>query len=462
MFLAASLASCATDAPPSSAEIREEALPELAWPEQWKSGATSGAVADDWLTTFGDPELSALVDEALARNQDLAVAAARVERASAYAEASKAALRPAVNLLGTGGLKLGGGDLSSALQGVLLGISWEPDLWGRLRYGRDAAESSLLAARADHEFARQSLAATIARGWFAATETLLLLRNTEEVVAASTQLVALAEQRASIGIGTDQDAAVARATLAQLEDARRQLQLAHDQALRSLEMLLGRYPNAELRARADLASLPGPVPAGMPLEILERRPDVIAAERRVAAAFLRVGESRAARLPSITLNASASVIDSDVVDLQDDYENPAIGGGAKFVAPIYQGGALDAHVEIRSAEQREAVADYGRRVLTAIGEVESALATGQALADRRVSLERMLSENERALTMAGESYRVGRGDQRAVQQQLLAVLSSRTTLTSVRSAELAQRVNLHLALGGNFAQRADHAAEAAH
>ncbi len=326
-----SLASCATDAPPTSAEIRDEALPELGFPEEWKAGASAGSVADDWLATFADPELEALVDEALAKNLDLRVAASRVEQAAAQAEAAKAALRPAIHLLGTGGLKLGGGDLSSALQGLLLGISWEPDVWGRLRYGRDAAASSLHAARADQEFARQSLAATVARGWFTATESLLLLGVSERVVAASAQLVALAEQRAVVGIGADQDAAASRATLAQVEDARRQLEQAHGLALRSLEILLGRYPTTELRARIDLPALPGSVPAGMPLEMLERRPDLVAAERRVAAAFQRVGESQAAKLPRIDLNASASVIDSEVVDLQDDYENPAIGAGATFV-----------------------------------------------------------------------------------------------------------------------------------
>jgi len=178
---------------------------------------------------------------------------------------------------------------------------------------------------------------------------------------------AIAQQRTSIGIGAEHDVAVAQATSAQLQDARRQLQLAHDQSLRSLEILLGRYPKAELRARTDLTPLPEPVPAGMPLEMLERRPDLIAAERRIATAFQRVGEAKAAMLPRITLNASASVIDSDIVELQSDYDNPAIGAGAIFVAPLYAGGAFDAQVEIRTAQQREAVAEYGRRVLNAIG-----------------------------------------------------------------------------------------------
>jgi NodT family efflux transporter outer membrane factor (OMF) lipoprotein len=453
LLLAAAFAGCATLPPPRAEEIRGDALPGVAIPDNWKKGPTAGSVQDNWLATFADPTLDALVAEALQRNHDLRIAATRVEQAMAQADVARAALWPAINLLGTGGLKLGGGDLVSALQGVLLGISWEPDLWGRLRYGRDAAESSLAAAQADFEFARQALAATVARSWFYATQAFLLRGIADEVVAAAQQLVELAQQRSTVGIGTEQDVAKAQATLAEFQDARSQLALAHEQALRALELLLGRYPATELQARADLPSLPGPVPAGMPLGMLERRPDIIAAERRVAAAFQRVGEAKGAKLPNISLNASAAVIASDIVELKSDFENPTGGAGARFIAPIYQGGALDANVEIRTAQQREAVADYGKRVLKALGEVEDALASGHVLAERREALERVLAQNERALALEQDAYRIGRSDLRAVQQQMLAVDSSRSALTSLRAAELAQRVNLHLVLGGSFVTR---------
>jgi multidrug efflux system outer membrane protein len=453
LLLAAAFAGCATLPPPTAEEIRGEALPGVAIPANWKKDPTAGAVQDNWLATFADPTLDALVVEALQHNHDLRIAAARVEQAMAQADVARAALWPAINLLGTGGLKLGGGDLMSALQGVLLGISWEPDLWGRLRYGRDAAESSLAAAQADFEFARQALAASVARSWFYATQAFLLRGIADEVVAASQQLVELAQQRSTVGIGTEQDVAKAQASLAQFEEARSQLVLAYEQALRALELLLGRYPATEVQVRADLPALPGAVPAGMPLVMLERRPDIVAAERRVAAAFQRVGEAKAAKLPNISLNASAAAIASDVLQLKADYDNPTFGAGARFVAPVYQGGALDAQVDIRTAQQREAVADYGKRVLKALGEVEDALSSGHVLADRREALERVLAQNERALALEQDAYRIGRSDLRAVQQQMLAVDSSRSALTSLRAAELAQRVNLHLVLGGSFVTR---------
>ena len=215
-------------------------------------------------------------------------------------EIARAALLPTINLLGTGGLKVGGGsDLTSALQGVMLGISWEPDLWGRLRYGRNAADATYASAQADYEFARQSMAAQVARSWFLATETRLQLAATESMAQSSRELAA--SRRGPAEGGRGQPAGTSRWPAPTSERSRtpsRQARLAHEQALRSLEMLLGRYPAAELQTAPALPAVPGPVPVGMPLDMLERRPDIIAAERRVAAAFDRVGEAKAARLPS--------------------------------------------------------------------------------------------------------------------------------------------------------------------
>src|SRR6478736_3366194 len=132
------LSGCTTKAPPTTEEIRQQAgaaVSKLTPADAWKEGsAMTGPIQDNWLATFDDAQLTALVHEAIANNPDLRVSAVRVEQAAQYVEMAKAALRPAVNLLGTGGFKMGGGDVSSALQGLSVGAAWEPDLWGRMRY----------------------------------------------------------------------------------------------------------------------------------------------------------------------------------------------------------------------------------------------------------------------------------------------------------------------------------------
>jgi hypothetical protein len=191
------------------------------------------------------------------------------------------------------------------------------------------------------------------------------------------------------------------------------------------------------------------VPAGLPSELLERRPDVIAAERRVAAAFNRVGEAQAARLPRISLTAGVNSVSSDLFVLEDR-DNPIWSAGASLLAPIYQGGALKAQVEVRTGEQRQAVAEYARVGQRAFGEVEDALSRESAVRDREVILTRAVSESERALALSRVAYEVGSIDLRSVQQQQLAAFASRSALLRVQSEQRVQRVNLHLALGGGF------------
>ena len=157
------------------------------------------------------------------------------------------------------------------------------------------------------------------------------------MVQSANQLTLLAQDRERVGAGTDSETAVARANCEESGKHASAAQLARGQALRALELLVGRYPAAEVNARAELLAPPQPIAVGIPLQMLERRPDVIAAERRVAAAFNRVGEAKAARLPQITLSANFGAFESEVLELKEDFENPSGGLGARLLAPDLSG-----------------------------------------------------------------------------------------------------------------------------
>jgi outer membrane protein, multidrug efflux system len=455
--VAASVASCALQSPPKRDEVEKQALPNLAVPDRWTApGGASGTAGDHWLAGFNDPQLDALVKEALAYNPDLQVAAARVEQAAGYVKVAGATLYPQVTVLARGGGKMSGD--STGLQGVGLFANWELDLWGRVRAGQAAAETQYDSATLDAEYARQSLAALVAKSWFLATEARLQKAIAEDMVAAATRQLSLAQDRLRVGNGDEYDVTLARASLATYQDSARNLDLAYQQALRALETLAGRYPAAAVTVPAQLAKMPGPVPVGMPSELLERRPDVVAAERRVAAAFYRVEEAKAARLPKISLTAAVTSISSELFVLKER-SNPVWSAGAGLVAPIFLGGQLQAQVEIRTAEQKQAVAEYGRVGAGAFGEVENALSSEFALDARETLLKQAVADNARALELANVRYRVGSGDLRAVQQQSLALDAARTTLLRVQSERLVQRVNLYLALGGSFEERPEPRAE---
>jgi multidrug efflux system outer membrane protein len=441
---------CAIKDPPATAAIQGEALAHATVPAGWKAGGgMAQPVADRWLDSFNDAALVALVDEALRYNADLKVAAARVEQAAGYVEVAQASLYPAVSMLAHGGGKAGGD--GSGLRGVFLNASLEVDVWGRIRYGQAAAQAQYASADADYAYARQSLAALVAKGYFLAVEAGLQQAIAQDVLHAAEELLRLAQERRRIGAGDEQAVAEARANVGGYRDTLRQVEFARAQALRSLEILLGRYPAAEIEVAKGLAPMPAPVPVGLPSELLERRPDVIAAERRVAAAFDRVEEAKAAQLPRISLTAAGSSVSSELFVLQN-HSNPVWSLGANLVAPLYQGGALRAQVEIRTAEQKLAVADYARVAQRAFGDVEGALSAEVALRDREAILGENLTDNERALDLAQIQYKVGKIDLRVVAQRQLALYGARTTWLHVQSEQLAQRVNLHLALGGNFDQ----------
>jgi NodT family efflux transporter outer membrane factor (OMF) lipoprotein len=444
----AALAGCALPPSPTPEDIRPQAMPNVAVPGQWAAeGAATSPVAGNWLATFDDARLHALVTEAIAYNPDLRVAATRVEVASEYVNIADSTLYPQVNLLARGGGQMGGD--SSGMQGAGLYADWELDLWGRVRSERAVATASYESVVADTEFARQSVAALVAKSYFLAVEAGLQLGLAERMVAAADQLAALAEQRQRIGKGDGYDAALARADAETFRDTVEQLKLAREQALRALEALVGRYPAADVEVATQLAPAPGPVPAGLPSELLERRPDVVAAERRIAAAFYGVQEAKAARLPRIALTGNVSDISSDLFVLQDR-DNPVWSAGASLMLPVFNAGALQSQVRVRTAEQKQAVAEYGRIGARAFGEVEDALSAEFAAARREKLLGRAAAENQNALELSQVRYEVGSGDLRGVRQQQLAAYGSRAALVRVQAERLVQRVNLYLALGGGF------------
>jgi len=438
---------CVLKKPPDTAAITREGMSAVGVPGQWQAaGAGAGTLSDNWVAAFRDDQLGAAIGEAIANNADLRVGVERVDQAMLYAQLAGAKLYPSVDLLMRRGGKMSDG---SGLKGAVLSTTWELDVWGRVRYGRAAAGADAASVASDFEFARQSMAALVAKNWFLATEAGLQAEVARAAIRDSDALVRLAEKRAHVGVANDEDVFVARASAGTYRDALREIELSREQSVRGLELLMGRYPAAAADVTAKLPGQPDAIPAGLPSELLERRPDVVAAERRVAAAFNRVHEARAARLPTIALTTGVSSISSQLFVLANR-SNPVWSVGAGLLAPIYRGGALKKQVEIRTAEQREAVAAFASIGLRAFGEVEAALASEGAAREREAILTQTLGDNQRAFEVVQTQFRVGSTDLRYVTDRQLALNATQAALIRVQAEQRVQRVNLYLALGGNF------------
>lgn len=440
---------CATqlERPPDQTEIQRDSLPETTEvATNWAAPASdTGAVDGGWLASFRDPDLNALVEEALStQNPNLRILAAQVDRAAAQARLAGAALKPTVTL-GANLAETGGNDLVAGTAGdVGAGASWEWDVWGRVRAGAAAGEESLRATVADFEYARQSLVANVAKLWFLATELRMQVELGRETVAILTELVELVEAKETVGQISMQDVHLVRAELASAEDALRQAIGGEKQVQRALEILLGRYPAAEIETAGELVPVPAPVPAGLPADLVARRPDLIASERRVAVAFNLSEEARLARLPRLSLNAGLGA--------STDLSGLITQLGAGLVAPLYTGGALEAQIELANADQQAAIAAYGAALLRAFEEVETSLENEELLSERETFLTSAVAGNLEAYNLARVQYDVGKIDLLSVLQMQTRWLGARIGLLRIRNERLAQRIDLHLALGGSFEQ----------
>ena len=444
---------CAVKEPPPAAEALKGVLPAAAAvPGAWKESATAGGVVTDWIQTFADPQLVALVDEGLQNNLDLRAAASRVDVASGLVVQARSMLFP--QFIAHSGAGVVGRDWTKDRSGVVGEISWELDLWGRVRADRALAAAALQATEADLLYARQSLAAMVATLWYQTIATERLRRTAQDATEVYDELSRLTRVRHRIGRVSLQNVAMAGADLDRARTREREFATTRQQIERGLELIVGRYPAAELALAPDLPPLPAPVPDGLPSELLERRPDLVAAERRVAAAFHSVQVAEAARLPRIALTAAGGRSTSDLLRLA------SVGAGfwsvgVNLVAPLFTGGALEAAVQVANAEQQTALALYGQAALRAFSEVESTLASEGLLADRQQYLERVLSQDTEAVRLGRLRYDMGATDLLDVLQLQAKQIDTRFELIAIRNDRLANRVALHLALGGGFTPTAN-------
>ncbi|MCP5165729.1 MAG: TolC family protein, partial [Pseudomonadales bacterium] len=327
--------------------------------------------------------------------------------------------------------------------------SWEIDLWGRLRSQRAAAAARYQATALDYDFARQSLAAVTAKTWYLTIETRQLVELGERTVAVFRELTRLAEARRKSGKDSDLDVVHVRANLDMAESQLELTRQLYGEARRGLEVLLGRYPAAEIEVAAVYPHLPPPADAGLPAALLERRLDVLSAEQAVLAAFRQQEAARLALLPGFSISLNGGRLTDEVLSTLD--RNPWLAmAGIDAYIPIYEGGALRAVVEIATAEQAQAVAGYGATVLNAFREVENALANEQALARRMPFEESALKNRSAAVDIATKQYRAGKRDLLWVSQLQTDELLVEAQVIKLRSTQAVNRIQLYLALGGRL------------
>lgn len=449
---------CALRTPPAHEQVLQQALPKTTTvrPTWSAASAAAGDVTNDWVSSFADSGLVTVVAEAVANNPDVRQAAARVAIAQQSAVVVGAALKPQVGAQFGAAATLVSGDSSLfAAYHATGSVSWEIDIWGKVRAQRAAAQAQYEATALEFAFAIQSLAATAGESWYLTIETRQLVELSRQAVAIYTGLLDLVKVKRAAGRVSDLDVAQASANLSVAQSQLSQAEALYAEARRGLETLIGRYPAAELEVADTFTALPPPIQAGLPSELLERRPDVLAAERQVLAAFRQEEAAKLSLLPSFSLGALAGLVANPGMMANPIFSvlnlNPwLVHGLIGMTVPIYQGGRLQAQVRIATAQQEQAIARYGGVVLTAFREVENALNNERVLAQRLTYGEQANAGRTEAVRIGTLKYEAGSIDLLSVLILQADQLSSQAELIRIRTAQRTNRIQLHLALGGGF------------
>lgn len=453
------LAGCAAPPPPPPVDPPE--LP-LEIPERWTAAETPvGAPPGEWWESFRDPRLKSLIAQALDENFSVQAAAARIQGALAQARIAGADLTPLVGgNLGARrqrqvfvGLEIPGfsGPLTSLSNtySASLDVTWEIDLWGRIRSRRSAALAGAQAEAADYVGARLSLVAQTAQTYFAAVEAKRQLELARSTAASNRTTAERIRERYRRGLRPALDLKLTEANLASSEATLHLREEQVEAVIRQLQILLGEYPTGRLELADALPAVPRPVPAGLPSDLLTRRPDLLAAERRYAASVKRVDEAKAERFPRLSLTGSGGSTSEDLSDLVDrDFRVWSLG--ANLFRPLFEGGRIEAGVDLAESGVDVAFAVYADSVLRAFSEVESSLVAEQILAKREAALGRAVDESRAATELSQRRYTGGLIDIVTLLDAQRRLFVAESQLLTVRRARLDARVGLHLALGGGF------------
>lgn len=423
------------------------------------SGGGVQMVPDRWWRAFGDEQLDGLVDTALADNLTLLQAWARLEQARAVARAAGAGVWPTLDADATASRTRSGlesfnvttRELSKTIDSFSLSatVGYQVDLWKKIDAQQQAEIFAAEASRRDLEATAQAITASVSDTWFALLEqdaAAALYRAQAQV---NEEYLRLVELRFSQGLASAVDVFQQRLQLASARNQIPQAQTAQRTLRHQLDILLGRPPALVESPTGELPALP-PLPAtGVPLEVVRQRPDVRAAELRIFGADKRIAIAIADQFPSLRLTSSSGARSSGISDIFDRWFVNLVGN---IVGPLFDGGRREAEVERTRAVLRERLLAWEQTVLTALREVEDALAQEDGQAEILRGVELQIELARKTLAQARSRYLNGLSDYLNVLTSLQNLQRLERTELQSRRQLLANRIRLYVALGGSWAE----------
>ncbi|RII84495.1 efflux transporter outer membrane subunit [Neopusillimonas maritima] len=411
----------------------------------------AAALRADWWTLFDDPVLNGLMDEVLVNNQTIAQFEAQYRQAQALLRESEAQFFPSVNA-NAGFTRSGSGAEGVSQQYRVAGtVSWEPDLWGRIRRTVEAESAQLQASEAELAGTRLSVQSTLAQTYFRLRSFDAELRLYEQTVEAYRRSLQTTENRLNAGVAAQLDVESARVQLNNALTQQQALRRQRAQLENAMAVLLGKPPSQfSLPSEPVSVAVPS-IPAGLPSELLQRRPDIASAERQVAAANAQIGVAQSAWFPNLTLTAEGGYRAGQWAQwLSAPFSFWSLGPALAMT--IFDGGAREARIEQARAGYEALVAVYRQTVLTALREVEDYLVDLNSLAREQQSQQRALDAARASLRLTLNQYDAGLIDYLSVVQVETTALAAERASLSLSADRLIAAVQLIAALGGGWQQ----------
>ena len=435
-----------------SQRFSEEAL-SLELPNSYLSKASGESFnVDGWLTDMNDKVLTELVEEAYGNNLDIKLTLSRLEASEILAGQSSANLYPEMNLKSSYSKSLsvveGDGMLSKVLSrsyGLSTTLSWELDLWGRLKALKNSADLEADASRNDLKSFRLSLAGNIAKAWFGLQLAKIQFELDQENENSFIDSYKIISERYKMGISSSLDFNLILSSIAEAKEQRVESEKKVRDACRNLEVLLGRYPKAVIRAKGGLPEISFPISYGLPCDLLKRRPDIYASRQRVLAADKSTEAAEKARLPQLNLTANYGTSSSNLSNLLNA-NRLAWDYAGEFIGTIFDGDRKQLQVDLAENNAKEAWLEYEKNVLNALHEVEESLDNEINLIERRKIIIKSLEVSKNAELLAWNSYLAGDEEIITVLESHRRVLAAQKGLASLKATLLTNRINLYVAV----------------
>lgn len=419
-------------------------------PEKWILDNTldTDNFSYSWIAELNNPQLTSLIREGMKYNADIVIAEEKLNQIELSMNIAGSNLYPSVNAIANTSNNLTNG---SEIQKLGVQANWELDIWGKNKANKMASVSSYFSAQYINERLKQTIAMMIAKAYFLNIAGNMQEAKVNKYIELTQELEKIYSVQNKVGTANALDISNIKSELILLNGYLEKIKNANTQSKRTLELLLGKYPEGKMTTSDNFSMINSGIPTSFPLSLLENRPDILARHYQIEQLFYEVQVAKFSRLPSINLSSTLGGANTNVSAINSLYSNPLVKVGGNLTTPIFNGGQLKTNVEIKNSEQRVAVEEYSKTVLNALNELESSWSN-------TLSIEKQLGYNLDAIVemsknieLTKKQIKIGTSNNFDLIQKQRNLLKSEIKVIDLQLQERIERINLYLAIGApNF------------